>query len=41
MTKLIDHLPIRFAHSTECNFVDPNWHQLAQYGDVTQWQMGL
>ncbi len=41
MTKLIDHHPIRFNHSTECNMVDSNWHQLAQYGDVTQWQMGL
>lgn len=41
MTKIIDHHPIRFNHSTECNFIDPNWHQFAQYGDVTQWQMGL
>ena len=41
MTKIIDHHPIRFNHSTECNLIDPNWHQLAQYGDETQWQMGL
>lgn len=41
MTKIIDHHPIRFNHSTECNFIDPNWHQFAQYGDETQWQMGL
>lgn len=41
MTKIIDHQPIRFTYATECNLVNANWHQFAQYGDTTQWQMGL
>lgn len=41
MATTIDHHPIRFGYSTECNLVDHNWMQYAEYGDVSQFQLEI
>lgn len=41
MANVIDHHPIRFDYSAECNLVDHNWMQYAEYGDVSQFQLEL
>ena len=41
MATTIDHHPIRFDYSAECNLVDYNWMQYAEYGDVSQFQLEL
>ena len=41
MAKLIDHQPIRFNYTTECNLVAHDWKQYAQWGDTTQFQMEM
>jgi hypothetical protein len=41
MANTIDHHPIRFDYSAECNLVDHNWMQYAEYGDVQQFQLEI
>lgn len=41
MAKLIDHQPIRFNYTTECNLVAHDWKQFQQHGDTAQFQMEM
>ena len=41
MSEVIDHHPIRFDYTNECNLSDHNWMQFAEYGDVQQFQLEI
>ena len=41
MAKLIDHQPIRFNYTTECNLVAHDWKQFQQWGDTAKFQMEM
>ncbi len=41
MAKINNNYPIRFDYTPECNLVDHNWLQFAEYGDVSQFQLEI
>ncbi len=41
MAEILDNQPIIFSESLDCHLIDSGINVLAEYGDVTQFQMGL
>lgn len=41
MAEILDQQPIIFSEDLDCHLIDSSVNMLAQYGDITQFQMGL